>query len=154
MALSSVTYCWRSSRWLCHALSLPPFSSHPSPSGPCSLPFCFSLPSSLLLLEGSGFTELWDKEVQTCLTFLDPPCGNVVGSFSTKCWCMPLALTYSVFLWNADCCSISLKNLLMWEIMSLRNERTRQSQPSKSARCFLLSCVGRGLGYRTCTSGR
>lgn len=32
--------------------------------------------------------------------------------------------------------------------MSPRNERTRESQPSKSVRCFLLSCVGRGLGYR------
>lgn len=95
----------------------PPSSpSRPFPPGPGSPPSpllsaLFSSPPS----GGSGFTELWDKEVQTCLTFLHPPCGNGAGSLSTKCWCMPFALAYSVFPMVAF-----LWNLSVWRLWGLK----------------------------------
>lgn len=70
MALSSVAFHWRSSRWLRHAPSLPPLLLPPFPFRP-TLPLCFSL-SLLVFSSGLRIAELWDKEVQACLTFLDP----------------------------------------------------------------------------------
>lgn len=104
MALSSSANHWRSSRWLCHAsplfFLLPPFPLQ----GPALYP--------ILLLPAfsssgfRGFSELWDKEVQTCLTFLHPPlCRNwqfsppSVGACHS-CW--PI-------LWNGVCSSVSLE---------------------------------------------
>lgn len=152
-----VLFClhWRSSRWLRHALSPPP--TLPFPSRP--FPLRSALPFLLLcarLLRAQGCRALWDKEVQTCLTFLDPlveRCWrlpqNAFAVFCSAEWrWMPLALTSAFFLLERDIQHFS-ENLLMWEIMSPRNEKTAQSQAGKSVRCFLLSRVGRELGYST-----
>lgn len=170
MALSSVAYHWRSSRWLCHApfaASLPPLASpsrglsfllpspHRSPSVSLSPSALFSSSP-----QGSGFTELRDKEVQACLAFLDPPCGNIVGSFSSKCRRAPLALTSSVSLPFGGAAGVIIAAFLLESpdgrdsVPEKWKDEERQSQPRRSCEMFSAELCGQRAWVLLCASGR
>lgn len=113
---------------LAASLCLPPFPFRPlAPSAPLFAP-------SLVFSSGLGVAELWDKEVQTCLTFLDPLVESswqlLQNAFAVFLFAQSVGACRSLRpilfpLWNGDS-SLFSENLLMWEIISRRNERTRQ----------------------------
>lgn len=113
------------------------FSSHPFPSRALlSTPFCFSLPSPPR--DSGAFRSSEIKKFRHASHFYTPLFAET-GSFLHQ------VLVHAIHA--GPFFETEFVVAFLWKSPGISENFERQSQPRRSVRCFLLSCVGRGLGY-------